>query len=128
MEREKERERERWSSQPEDKWMQQIGIERVQEQAWIGRDVDSLEIVQAAKIWPYWEIVYTQTIICPEKWNNKILGFWEKKRSLIRARRPDNVLNKKKKRSCQRVVFCRSGRSQNEMKSWLVGFYAFQPL
>ena len=45
--------------------MQQTGTERVQEYVQLGGEGDSLGIVQAAKIWPYRQIVLSQTYAGP---------------------------------------------------------------
>ena len=37
--------------------------------------------MQDTKIWPYQQLVYTQTRICLRKWNIEFTGFWDTNRS-----------------------------------------------
>ena len=52
---------------------------------------DPLRIEQEIKIWLYYEIVYTQTRICPKEWYTKnSLGFWDTNRSFNFSQKINN--------------------------------------
>ena len=57
-----------WNGLSHNKRMPQIGSKVLQEQAWLGGKGDRLVTVQEIKVWQYWQIVYTQTRCCPNKW------------------------------------------------------------
>ena len=70
-----------------------------------GQD-DPLGIVQEIEIWPYEQMIYAQTSICPREWDTQTpLGFWDTNRSpnLDQKTRPyDNQQKKKKKKKEKR--------------------------
>ena len=44
---------------------------------WLGWEGDSLGIVQDVENWLYFQMIYTETGICPEEWDaQNYLGFW----------------------------------------------------
>ena len=63
----RERERERWNSQPHNEWMQQTGKKGVHEQTELGREGKLLGTMQAIKILLYKQMVITQTRNCATK-------------------------------------------------------------
>ena len=48
--------------------MQQTGTKGIGDLTWLGGKGDPLEIVQEIKIWSHYQMVYTQTRICPRQW------------------------------------------------------------
>ena len=59
----------------------------------MGGKGDPLGIVQESEIWPYDQMVYAQTRICPRNWDaQNSLGFWDTDRSPnpIQSRLSDN--------------------------------------
>ena len=62
--------------------MQQISIERVYDETRLGGKGNSLGIVQEIQIWPYEQMVYAQTRICPgERDAQTHLGLWDRSES-----------------------------------------------
>ena len=55
------------------------------------------------EIWPYWQILYAQTRICPRKWDKLLWDFEIQTDQAILARRLGLILIKK--RTCDLVDF-----------------------
>ena len=113
-----------------------LAQKEVQDKARLGGNGDSLEIVLDIEFWPFYQMVYAQTVL--ENGTHKIL--WDFKIQtdhLILSRRPDQVLinqkkkkkktnkkNKNKKKQNKKTNkqdlpssgVCRSGGPQREIK------------
>ena len=55
--------------------MQQTGSEGIQERARIDEKGDRLEIMKVIKLWPYRQMLNTQTRISSEKWDEILRDF-----------------------------------------------------
>ena len=79
--------------------MQQISAKRVSNSTWLGGKGDLLEIVQEIGIWPYKQMVYAQSRICPGEWETQTsLGIWDTNGSpnLAQTTKPSDSQQKKK--------------------------------
>ena len=85
--------------------MQQTGTKGIQKRARPGGEGDPLGIVQEIKIWPYYQMVYTENRIHPRNENHKLLDFEIQTDHRILTRKPDVVLINKKKKTCQLTDF-----------------------
>ena len=62
--------------------MQQTSAQRIEEETRLNGEGDPLGIIQEIKIWPYYQMVYTQTRIRSREWDaQSSLGFWDTNRS-----------------------------------------------